>query len=116
LARHGDECRVCQDPLPIRVAADNIQIHSEIGFTWEHSAHQYYRRAKSSETGRAHTLATRLAAKPPLAVQATVKAVWDSLSMTVEAARTVPLMYTQLINTTSNLDFTPSSERTWEVR
>jgi len=66
--------------------------------------------------GRAHTLATRLAAKPPLAVQATVKAVWDSLSMTVEAARTVPLMYTQLINTTSKLDFTPGSERTWEVR
>jgi hypothetical protein len=49
-------------------------------------------------------------------VQATVKAVWDSLSMTVEAARTVPLMYTQLINTTSKLDFTPGSERTWEVR
>jgi alkylation response protein AidB-like acyl-CoA dehydrogenase len=32
-----------------RTAADNIQIHGGIGFTWEHDAHLYYRRAKSSE-------------------------------------------------------------------
>ena len=32
-----------------RVAAENIQIHGGIGFTWEHDAHLYYRRAKSSE-------------------------------------------------------------------
>jgi len=32
-----------------RAAADNIQIHGGIGFTWEHDAHLYYRRAKSSE-------------------------------------------------------------------
>ena len=32
-----------------RVAAENIQIHGGIGFTWEHAAHLYYRRAKSSE-------------------------------------------------------------------
>jgi len=31
------------------VAAENIQIHGGIGFTWEHDAHLYYRRAKSSE-------------------------------------------------------------------
>jgi alkylation response protein AidB-like acyl-CoA dehydrogenase len=30
-------------------AAENIQIHGGIGFTWEHSAHLYFRRAKSSE-------------------------------------------------------------------
>jgi alkylation response protein AidB-like acyl-CoA dehydrogenase len=30
-------------------AADNIQIHGGIGFTWEHDAHLYYRRAKSTE-------------------------------------------------------------------
>jgi len=30
-------------------AAENIQIHGGIGFTWEHDAHLYYRRAKSSE-------------------------------------------------------------------
>jgi alkylation response protein AidB-like acyl-CoA dehydrogenase len=32
-----------------RVAAENIQIHGGIGFTWEHSAHLYFKRAKSSE-------------------------------------------------------------------
>ena len=32
-----------------RVAADTIQVHGGIGFTWEHDAHLYYRRAKSSE-------------------------------------------------------------------
>jgi alkylation response protein AidB-like acyl-CoA dehydrogenase len=32
-----------------RAAADNIQIHGGIGFTWEHDAHLYYRRAKSTE-------------------------------------------------------------------
>ena len=29
-------------------AAENIQIHGGIGFTWEHDAHLYFRRAKSS--------------------------------------------------------------------
>ena len=29
-------------------AADNIQIHGGIGFTWEHDAHLYFRRARSS--------------------------------------------------------------------
>ena len=30
-------------------AAENIQIHGGIGFTWEHPAHMYFKRAKSSE-------------------------------------------------------------------
>ena len=29
-------------------ASDNIQIHGGIGFTWEHAAHLYLKRAKSS--------------------------------------------------------------------
>jgi len=33
----------------IRAAAANIQIHGGIGFTWEHPAHLYLKRAKSSE-------------------------------------------------------------------
>ena len=33
----------------MRVAAQNIQIHGGIGFTWEHSAHLYLKRAKSSQ-------------------------------------------------------------------
>ena len=31
------------------VAAENIQIHGGIGFTWEHDAHLYFKRAKASE-------------------------------------------------------------------
>jgi alkylation response protein AidB-like acyl-CoA dehydrogenase len=47
-------------------AAENIQIHGGIGFTWEHPAHLYFKRAKSSEVlfgGPAHyreLLATRI--------------------------------------------------------
>ena len=33
----------------LQVASDNIQVHGGIGFTWEHSAHLYLKRAKSSE-------------------------------------------------------------------
>ena len=32
-----------------RVASNNIQVHGGIGFTWEHSAHLYLKRAKGSE-------------------------------------------------------------------
>ena len=33
----------------VHAAAENIQIHGGIGFTWEHPAHLYFKRAKSSE-------------------------------------------------------------------
>jgi alkylation response protein AidB-like acyl-CoA dehydrogenase len=32
-----------------RIAADGIQVHGGIGFTWEHDMHLYFKRAKSSE-------------------------------------------------------------------
>jgi alkylation response protein AidB-like acyl-CoA dehydrogenase len=32
-----------------KAASENIQIHGGIGFTWEHGAHLYFKRAKSSE-------------------------------------------------------------------
>jgi alkylation response protein AidB-like acyl-CoA dehydrogenase len=32
----------------LRVAADAIQVHGGIGFTWEHPAHYYFKRAKST--------------------------------------------------------------------
>jgi alkylation response protein AidB-like acyl-CoA dehydrogenase len=38
----------CSDAF-FHAAAENIQIHGGIGFTWEHDAHLYFRRAKSSE-------------------------------------------------------------------
>jgi alkylation response protein AidB-like acyl-CoA dehydrogenase len=38
----------CSDVV-FRAAADNIQIHGGVGFTWEHDAHLYLRRAKTSE-------------------------------------------------------------------
>lgn len=38
----------CSDAFT-KVAADNIQVHGGIGFTWEHPAHLYFKRAKSSE-------------------------------------------------------------------
>jgi alkylation response protein AidB-like acyl-CoA dehydrogenase len=48
------------------VAAENIQIHGGIGFTWEHDAHLYFKRAKASElflgdaTYHRERLATRI--------------------------------------------------------
>ena len=33
----------------VHVASENIQIHGGIGFTWDHPAHMYFKRAKTSE-------------------------------------------------------------------
>lgn len=47
-------------------AAENIQIHGGMGFTWEHSAHLYFKRAKASAvlfgdpTRHRHELARRI--------------------------------------------------------
>jgi len=38
---------VCSDAY-LQAAGDNIQIHGGIGFTWEHDAHLYFKRAKST--------------------------------------------------------------------
>lgn len=37
---------VCSDAF-LKVAGDTIQIHGGIGFTWEHEAHLYFKRAKA---------------------------------------------------------------------
>jgi alkylation response protein AidB-like acyl-CoA dehydrogenase len=37
----------CSDAY-VRCASDTIQVHGGIGFTWEHDAHLYFKRAKSS--------------------------------------------------------------------
>ena len=38
----------CSDAY-VHCSAENIQIHGGIGFTWEHPAHLYFKRAKSSQ-------------------------------------------------------------------
>ncbi|MFP5331739.1 MAG: acyl-CoA dehydrogenase family protein [Acidimicrobiia bacterium] len=38
----------CTDAF-FRCASSNIQVHGGIGFTWEHDAHMYFKRAKSSQ-------------------------------------------------------------------
>jgi alkylation response protein AidB-like acyl-CoA dehydrogenase len=38
----------CSDAY-FHAAAENIQIHGGIGFTWEHPAHLYFKRAKASQ-------------------------------------------------------------------
>jgi len=35
--------------MPTLRRLGNIQIHGGIGYTWEHDAHLYFKRAKSSE-------------------------------------------------------------------
>ncbi len=44
-------------------AAENIQVHGGIGFTWEHPAHLYFRRAKSTQVlfGSSRELRAQLA-------------------------------------------------------
>ncbi|MCP4965162.1 MAG: acyl-CoA/acyl-ACP dehydrogenase [bacterium] len=39
----------CCSEAYFNVAADNIQVHGGIGFTWEHDAHLYFKRAKSTQ-------------------------------------------------------------------
>ncbi|HWN36342.1 MAG TPA: acyl-CoA dehydrogenase family protein [Pseudonocardia sp.] len=53
---------VCSDAYT-RVALDNVQNHGGIGFTWEHPAHLYLKRAKSTQLflGSPSTHRTRLA-------------------------------------------------------
>jgi alkylation response protein AidB-like acyl-CoA dehydrogenase len=53
---------VCSEAF-LHVALDNMRIHGGIGFTWEHDAHLYVRRAKSTQLifGSADYHAQRLA-------------------------------------------------------
>ena len=46
--------------------------------------------------GRAQELAATIAAKPPVAVQGTVRAIWESLDMPRSAALATALKYAQL--------------------
>lgn len=41
--------KACASEAYLRAASDSIQIHGGIGFTWEHDAHLYFKRAKSGQ-------------------------------------------------------------------
>ncbi|WP_018501582.1 acyl-CoA dehydrogenase family protein [Parafrankia discariae] len=49
LARAASMAKAYVGEAYFAAAADNIQIHGGIGFTWEHSAHLHFKRAKTSE-------------------------------------------------------------------
>jgi alkylation response protein AidB-like acyl-CoA dehydrogenase len=40
--------RHCADVF-LHVAGEMIQLHGGIGFTWEHDAHRYFKRAKATQ-------------------------------------------------------------------
>ncbi len=41
--------KACCSDAYFDVAADTIQVHGGIGFTWEHDAHLYFKRAKTDQ-------------------------------------------------------------------
>jgi alkylation response protein AidB-like acyl-CoA dehydrogenase len=49
LRREAAMARAFVSDAYVRLAADNLQIHGGIGFTWEHNAHLYLKRAKSTQ-------------------------------------------------------------------
>jgi len=65
---------------------------------------------------RAHELARRLAEKPSIAVQGTVKAIWQSLDMSASGARTIPHLYPQVGNPLSRSAMSSEARPTYELR
>ena len=64
LARVAPLAKASATEAYFHCAQENIQIHGGIGFTWEHDAHLYFKRAKSSQLmfGSPQHHRTRLAA------------------------------------------------------
>jgi enoyl-CoA hydratase/carnithine racemase len=65
---------------------------------------------------RAQVLAGRLARKPPVAIQGTVKAIWQSLEMTAGGGRSIPYLYPQVGNPIAQQGFTPGERLPYELR
>ncbi len=67
---------------------------------------------------RARALADIIAAKPPAAIQGTVKAIWESLDMTRSQALQLGLGYTQLGNPigTAEVDRATAVRPKWTLR
>ena len=53
--------RVSVLPAAFQAAVRNVQVHGGIGYTWEHDAHLYYKRAKSNELLLGNGVSARLA-------------------------------------------------------
>lgn len=53
--------RVTALPAAFQSAVRNVQVHGGIGYTWEHDAHLYYKRAKSNELLLGNGVSARLA-------------------------------------------------------
>src|ERR1700722_12089493 len=72
----------------------------------------------STLRARAAELAAMIAAKPPAAIQGTVKAVWESLDMTRSAAQQVGMAYTQIGNPigAAQVDRATFSRPQWQLR
>lgn len=48
LAEAAAVAKVCCSEAYVRIAGDSLHIHGGLGFTWDHDAHLYLRRARSS--------------------------------------------------------------------
>jgi alkylation response protein AidB-like acyl-CoA dehydrogenase len=48
LAEAASVAKVACSEAYVRIAADSLHVHGGLGFTWEHDAHLYLRRARSS--------------------------------------------------------------------
>jgi enoyl-CoA hydratase/carnithine racemase len=65
---------------------------------------------------RARVLAGRLASKPPVAIQGSVKAIWESLEMSAAGGRSIPYLYPQVGNPIAQQGFTPGERAPYELR
>jgi enoyl-CoA hydratase/carnithine racemase len=65
---------------------------------------------------RARDLAAKIAAKPPAAVQGTVKAIWDGLELSVRQAQQIGLHYTTIGNAIGRKELGEVPKPQWELR
>jgi enoyl-CoA hydratase/carnithine racemase len=72
--------------------------------------------AASELWDRAHEIAATIAAKPPIAVQGTVRAIWESLDIGRTAALSRGMAYTQIGNPRSELDWTTVTRPRYRLR
>jgi enoyl-CoA hydratase/carnithine racemase len=104
----GEVLRMALLGLDERISAERAR---EIGLVSEIVSREELR-------PRAAEIAALIAAKPPAAVQGTVKAIWESLDMTRSGAQQVGMSYTQIGNPigTAQVDRSTFAKPTWNLR